>query len=79
MLCRVAGYRAETPLSHTPARAPLAAAPIACRLSLEDNDGISLFHGEKQQKPLLSALRRPNPAFQVIDFIWTTAKFRYAA
>jgi hypothetical protein len=40
---------------------------------------IPLFHGEKQQKPLIPALRRLNPAFQVIDLIGSDAEFPYAA
>jgi hypothetical protein len=46
---------------------------------LEDNDQIPLFDGEKQQKRLIPALRRPNAALQVVDSIRVWAKFRYAA
>jgi len=38
---------------------------------------IPLFAAEKQQKSPVQALRRPNPTFQVIDFIWVLEKFRY--
>jgi hypothetical protein len=33
------------------------------------NDRILLFDGEKQQKTLIPARRRPNPTLQVIDSI----------
>jgi hypothetical protein len=33
----------------------------------------------KQQKMPVQALFRPNPAVQVVDFIGSDAKFRYAA
>jgi hypothetical protein len=39
---------------------------------------IPLFDGKKQQKAPVQALRRTNPTFQVVDFIWVQAKFRYA-
>jgi hypothetical protein len=40
---------------------------------------IPLFHGEKQQKPLFSAFRRPNATLQVIDSIRVRREFRYSA
>jgi hypothetical protein len=40
---------------------------------------IPLFHGEKRQKTPVQALRRLNPAFQVIDLIGSDAEFPYAA
>jgi hypothetical protein len=43
------------------------------------SDRIPLFHGEKQQKPLIPALRRPNLTLQVVDSICIQAKFRCAA
>jgi hypothetical protein len=51
----------------------------ALALLLEDNDQIPLFNGEKQQKQLIPALRRPNATLQVIDSIRVREKFRYAA
>jgi hypothetical protein len=35
----------------------------------EDKDWIPLFDGEKQQKPLFPASRRPNETSQVVDSI----------
>jgi hypothetical protein len=43
----------------------------------EDDDWIPLFQGKKQQKQLISALRRPKATLQVIDLIGVCAKFRY--
>src|SRR5262249_40152286 len=55
-------------------RSPFPTAEAARRLSR-----IPLFHGENQQKPLIPALRRLNPTFQVIDLIGSDAGFPYAA
>jgi hypothetical protein len=48
-------------------------------LTASPHDRIPLFDGEKQQKPLIPALRRSNVAFQVVDFIGVRREFRYAA
>jgi hypothetical protein len=40
---------------------------------------IPLFHGEKQQKTSVQALRRPKSKLQAIDFIGVRREFRYAA
>jgi len=39
---------------------------------------IPLFHGKKQQKTSVQALRRPESTFQAIDFIGVRREFRYA-
>jgi hypothetical protein len=39
---------------------------------------IPLFHGEKQQKTSVQALRRRESKLQVIDFLWIRREFRYA-
>jgi hypothetical protein len=43
------------------------------------SERIPLFDGEKQQKPLIPAPRRPNATLQAIDSIRVWTKFRYAA
>ena len=40
---------------------------------------IPLFDAENSKKSPVQALLKPNPTLQAIDFIWSNAKFRYAA
>jgi hypothetical protein len=45
----------------------------------EDDGGIPLFDGEKQQKMPIPALRGPKATLQVFDSVWFRREFRYAA
>jgi hypothetical protein len=48
-------------------------------LAKPHNHRIPLFHGEKQQKPLIPTPNMPNLIVQVIDSNWVRREFPYAA